>query len=273
MSKEYLDQDLFLYKLISSEYGKVLTEINNNSIVNQLVSVKVKNDGKKCNECLNVFISDPMNPNNDPEMTSLIDKLRGVDVKTQKINPAAICYDSCVTNTKLNITNNMNFKIGNMVNPSSENLEEIVEKIKDQITKEYKVESSDITGTIRKVINKLSTIDFSTRITINQAVSSYQLVNIEGPGIISANMKIVSDIIMKAIVDDDECLTIIDQMKANIISNIQATVNKNVVDNFTYIWNQLKTFLITTGLIFIGIFLLIIFMLFYRSYYSGYYHS
>jgi len=294
MSTGYLYD--FLLKTISDEYGSTLTSINNKIIQTQIQSVKFINDGLKCKNCLSIFIDDQSNP----EIYKLIDVIEGrnfyktcnseqdcnkslcnkdkndpciVDTtdntkKCLNFNRDAICYSSCVTELcNLNLENSMNFNIENFQNPSKEDIANITKNINNKIQKEYNDTTYDSTNDINNVIQILTKIDFSQQISTSQVATQVQIITINGPAqIYNVNMSIVSDIIMKAIINNSESVSLITNISNQLIEQIKNDVNHDFLSNFQYAWQKLKKFVIITCIIFLCIIVGIVILLILNAY-------
>ncbi len=259
-----LDRANFIYATISAEYSKMLASVNNTHIQNQLVETTITNNGVLCNKCLGVFIADPTDYNKNSEV---IDRLRGVTTSGVVTDKNALCFTSCVTLLdKTTITNYMNFDVKNFINPSDEDIKKLVDSINKQILEKYKDSSDD---DIKKIVINLTKVDFSHLIDISQLANSYQIITINGPGTITnLNMTIMSDIVLKAIVDDRTSVDLVNGLSEKMVKSIQKKIQKGIMSNFSYVWSKLKTFIIVTAVVFLCIIISIVFMLFFRSYYG-----
>lgn len=277
-----------LVSIISNEYGKLLTSINNNIIQNQTIIVKHENDGIACNKCLDVFID---TSNKNPDMLKLKNKLIGSDMygscntskdcnngdfctgadntpknKCIKLNKSAICYDSCIQFLdNINITNTMNFDVKNFINPSTEDLLNVSKKISENIESKYNGIKVDIND-INTIVTALSTINLSQQFATSQMAVQIQIENIKGPGTFTnINMSIVSNIIMKAVLTNETIVNSLTNIVNNMIKEITSNVDKNVLSTFDYVWQRIKLYVIIGSIIILFLFIGIVTLLVLRS--------
>ena len=228
--------------------------------------------GTKCtpgstNEC-GVCNSDNTPCSINREMLAMVNKLGGDTGILGDGDPNGVCYSSCnceVANVVME--NIIIFKEKDNIVPSDPGIKKIADDVYKDMVKKFGDEySSAFSDQVAKII-----VDISSTVTtnVNRIISSVQLIQVVDGSAYAIHEDVLVDAVMSAITQSDDSMNLISQITDQISQNIKNNVDKTLLSNFEYIWEEGKTYFIVTGLFIVGMILLVMALLIYRAVYGA----
>lgn len=266
---------------IASAYVNIVkfstnADINTVKIMQQIIKITCT-VGDSCSECVNTFLTQ--------------DEINDVDKRKSVTNPNGICGPLCSCST-VNIFQDMtvNFSANADINqPTNDELDKIVQDVIDKLNKKYDATFVPTPDDIISILNGKDDVDSNSTSTlqdedgnnieleedkgnegdkeettttttslntvVNQALTSLQIINLEGSGIKIKNIEMITIIntLMNAIAKNS--IDIVNKSVYDSVQEVQRKVQEQTQNTFKRTWNEFKNYFIilfiATGISFI----------------------
>lgn len=256
----YLGRRQFIFDSIGRSFSKnvVKSKINQNiSAISQLIIECGKAEDTYCEDCLlKFFTRDQIEDENFAKNKPLISKI-------QKTACAGNCY--CEV-SDINFSNVINLNADAVIGEGDVDVDQIQKDVKKDIQDKYGENNWDDKYN-KYVVDIVIQISTSSVQNINQIINSSQTIVAKGTGykIKGITMDICINAVLKAIADNSGSIDLVDDIVTEQMNKIRQQVDKDVIDSFSYAWQQSKTYVIAIGLFILALMLLISGMLIYRA--------
>jgi hypothetical protein len=163
--------------------------------------------------------------------------------------------------------NTLTVDFGAKIDPMKIDINKIVADVQSDIDNRY----GSMPDLNQVVTNIVSQINSSSVQSINQIVSSSQAIVLKGTGItvVNVSMHVVINAVMNAIAQactDDTCvINELNDLVQSQMTWIKNQVDKQVVGDFSKIWDENKWYIIGAGIFLLLLMLLIVILLIYRA--------
>ena len=256
----YLDRKNFILNEIGKSFTSQVAEktINRSvttiSMLNIICGTESENGTPLCPQCIKLYFP-------DPEYEIRVNGRASID-KISKTACSGLCFCSAKNiNFDQNITINSSAKIAS----TDIDVEKIAKNVTDAVTERYG-ETSTRNKFNQNVVNIVTQIKTQAVTNINQIIASLQNVTIIGTGEVSnLNLGITIDATILAIASSNVAMDILNDTVNQQMDYIREQVDKNVTTGFTQAFKEAKRYLIITGVVLIGLMLLISGLLVYRA--------
>lgn len=256
----YLDRKNFIMGEIGKSFTRQVAEktinrsVNVTSMLNIICGTESENGTPLCPQCIKLYFPDPAE-----EIRT--NGRANIDRITQ-----TACSGLCYCAAK-NITFDQNITINSAarIDDSDVNIQEIAKNVTDAVRERYG-ETSTKNEFNQNIVDIVTQIKTQAVTNVNQVISSLQNVTIVGTGEVSnLNLGISIDATMMAIASSNVAIDILNNIVNKQMEYIREQVDKNVVGGFTQAFKEAKRYLIITGIVLIGLMLLISGLLIYRA--------
>jgi len=224
-------------------------------------SVQSGNAEKACTKCVTTFLSqhdiDRGFHTDDPQHDIYLSLYKKINTGVCR----GLCHVSIEDITQNNV---LIYKIGHDIKTEID-YKKIADYVNSELQKRYGyTDTSDtfvtnITSIIKKINSKAT-----ERITQN--INDSQAITTTGSGdVVGVSQTLVINAVMYAIQSNDTSVDLIQQMVDKQIEFIQKEVDKNVIGDFTYVWQQTKWYIIGCGIFLLSLVIITIVLLMYKA--------
>lgn len=253
---------------IAESYSKQIIKANQSSsfIATSFINV-VGNNNDSCKKCMLMYMSqtdidkafDQTNPDHQIFLTLF-----------KKIG-TGVCGGLChITIEDVEQNNILIYDVSSEMTISPTDINEIVNDVIQKTRERYGYTDKTDTYT-QNIISIITNIKLNLTDNINQNISSQQIINITGgTQVKGVTQNLIVNAVMNAIVnscsDGQNCsINLIEEMVQQQMDFIKSEVDKNVIGDFQYVWQESKLYFIGTGIFLLILLILIVGLLFYKA--------
>ena len=257
---------------ISESYTKQIIQANQSSsvIATQFIEIVEKNNDS-CPKCMLMYMSqsdiDKAFDLNDPDQQSFRKLFEKIGT--------GVCEGLChITIKDIEQNNTLIYDIKSEMTISPLDINQIINDViqKTQERYGYTDKSDTFVDNITKIINIITT-NANLTSNIKQNISSQQVIEINGAtSVKGVTQNLIVNAVMNAIVnscsdeDDKTCsIDLIEQIVQQQMDFIKSEVDKNIIGNFEYVWQQSKLYFIGIGIFLLILLIIIVSLLFYKA--------
>lgn len=249
---------------IASSYSNQI--ISNNQIKSSVIAtsfisvVQSKKDADLCENCMLTYLT-------QDDIDKAIKDNSNSNVYLELFNQIGkgVCGGLCYVNIEdIEQNNILIYDISSSINTEI-NIKKIIDYVKSEIQKRYGYTdtSNNFDKSITDIIN-----DIKPKVNVNmtQNISALQSINIGGSGQVKGvTQNLIINAIMNAITSSSDALNSVDQMVQEQMDFIKSEVDKNIIGDFTYVWEESKWYIIGCGIFLLSLFIIIIVLLMYKA--------
>lgn len=201
----------------------------------------------------------------ETEMMELTKKLGGTVGIYGVGDPEGVCASSCQCNLSNVVMENTLILTSDDIaeTPLKEDVDAISKTSYQEIVSKYPdVDYDSYRDTVQNIINNIHQ-DVSQN--LYRTVYSTQTINLRNGSAYNINMYVMMNTVMGSIMKSSTSMQFLNKLSDKMIEDIKIKINKNIMGNFEYIWQQGKLYFIGTGIGLLIMVLLIIWLLIYRA--------
>jgi len=253
---------------IAESYSKQIIKQNQSSsvIATSFINV-VQNNNNSCEKCMLLYMSQSsidkaFNQTTDPSFLKLFKQI-GTGVC------AGLCH---ITIQDIQQNNILIYDVTSEMKLTPSDYNEIVSDVIQKTLQRYGY--TDKTDTSNKnIVNIITMIQTNLSANIKQNISGQQIISITGGGQVQGvTQNLIVNAIMSAIVnscsdkDNTSCsIDLIEEMVEQQMEFIKNEVDKNIIGDFEYVWQQSKLYFIGCGIFLLILLIIIVGLLFYKA--------
>lgn len=182
-------------------------------------------------------------------------------------NPNGVCYPACSCTVKdIVFSNIIIFKSSDIISPKDEGIQKIAQDVYDDMVKKFGDEyQQSFSDNITKIV-----VDISQSATENilRTVTSMQTITIKDGNAYGVHITAMINAVMSAILNSDVSMNLVDDVMSQISAQMRNMVDRELLSNFEYVFEEGKTYFIWTGIVLVVLILSILGMLIYRAIYG-----
>jgi hypothetical protein len=249
---------------IANSYSSQIIQTNQSSSViatSFIISVQSKKIGDLCNKCMLTYLSqDDIDKidfqNNSPS---------NIYLQLFKEIGTGVCGGLCYIKIEdIQQNNILVYDIQSTLNVQPIDVKKIIDYVKSEIQKRYGY--TDTSNNFDQLITNIITmIKAKTEVNVTQNINSQQIIQATGGNLVGVTQNLVVDSVMNAIATSSDAVNLVDQMVQEQMDFIQKEVDKNVIGDFTYVWEESKAYIIGCGIFLLSLFIIIIVLLMYKA--------